>query len=67
MEAAGYILIAIAALAWFYLMISEMINVFPEGIIGLIAIVGLGILFVKVLAERLLNREDDHYDHNVDQ
>jgi hypothetical protein len=67
METIGYLLIAIVALCWFGLMLFGMIMAFPFGIIGLIGIVGFGFLLMKVLVERLDNKEDDYYSQNVDK
>ena len=65
MENIGYILLAIVAVCWLVAMVAGMIAAFPFGIIGLVAIVGFGFLFAKVLKDRLANREDDHYSKTV--
>lgn len=67
MEKLGYALLAIAALAWITVIISGLVMAFPWGIIGLITILGLGLLFIKVIADRLQNKEDDHYAKNVEK
>lgn len=67
MENIGYILLVIAALCWLIAMIVGAIAAFPVGLIGLVAIVGVGFLFAKVLKERLANKEDDHYSKTVEQ
>jgi hypothetical protein len=67
MEYIGYILLAIVALCWLIAMIVGMIVAFPWGIIGLIAIIGFGFLFAKVIKDRLANKEDDHYSKTVDK
>ncbi|MBU0517789.1 hypothetical protein KJ564_02480 [bacterium] len=67
MEKIGYILLGIVAVIWIFAMIAGMIVAFPFGLIGLIAIVGVGFLFIKVLADRLGNKEDDYYSKNVDK
>jgi hypothetical protein len=67
MEKTGYILLAIVAFCWLIAMLVGMIAAFPLGIIGLIAIVGFGILFIKVLSERLSSKEDDYYSKNVEK
>ena len=66
MEKLGYVLLAIVALAWITVVITGLVMAFPWGLIGLIGILGLGILLIKVLADRLSNKEDDHYSNNVD-
>ena len=67
MEKIGYVLLGIAAVCWIIAVIVGVIVAFPVGIIGLIAIVGIGFLFVKVIKDRLENKEDDHYSKNVDK
>jgi hypothetical protein len=67
MEYIGYVLLAIVALIWIVALFIGMIAAFPYGIIGLIAIVGIGFLFIKVIKDRLENKEDDHYSDNVQQ
>ena len=66
MEKLGYFLLAIVALVWITVVIAGLVMAFPWGLIGLIGILGLGILLIKVLADRLSNKEDDHYSNNVD-
>jgi hypothetical protein len=66
MEYLGYGLLAIVAIAWLTVVITGLIIAWPWGIIGLIGILGLGILLIKVLQDRLNNKEDDHYSDNVD-
>jgi len=47
--------------------IIGMIVAIPWGIIGLIAIIGIGFLFMQVLSDRLSNKEDDYYEKNIKQ
>jgi hypothetical protein len=67
MEYVGYALLAIVALIWIVALFIGMIAAFPYGIIGLIALVGVGLLFMKVIRDRLENKEDDHYSDHVEQ
>lgn len=67
MERIGYILLGLAAAFWVVAIIAGMILAFPWGLVGLIAIVGVGLLFIKVLGEHLKNKEDDHYSKTVDK
>ena len=67
MEYIGYALLAIVALIWIIALFIGLIAAFPYGIIGLIAILGLGFLFAKVIRDRLKNTEDDHYADNVEK
>jgi hypothetical protein len=65
MEKAGYVLLAILALIWFALIITGMVLAFPFGILGFIGIIGIGLLLIKVIKDRISSREDDYYDKNV--
>ena len=67
METIGYVLLAIVAVVWIVAMIYGLVSAFPEGVIGLVAIVGIGLLLAKVIKERIANKEDDHYSKNVDK
>lgn len=67
MENIGYVLLAIVALCWLGAILVGMIAAWPFGIIGLIGITGIGFLLVKVIKDRLDNKEDDHYSKNVDK
>lgn len=66
MEYLGYALLAIVAIAWITVVIAGLIIAWPWGIIGLIGILGIGTLLLKVLQDRISNKEDDHYSDNVD-
>jgi F0F1-type ATP synthase assembly protein I len=48
-------------------MLAGMVATFPFGLIGLVAIVGVGALLIKVIKERRSNAEDDHYSKTVDK
>lgn len=63
----GYALLIIAVLVWFAAVLFGMIQVFPFGLLGLIIFLGFGLLFIKVLAERLTSAEDNYYDKNVEK
>ncbi|MEE9597792.1 MAG: hypothetical protein V3V96_13535 [Acidiferrobacterales bacterium] len=67
MERLGYALLIIVALVWLFGMLAGMFVAWPYGIVGLIAFVGIGLLFIKVLRERLANKEDSHYSKNVEK
>lgn len=66
MERVAYVLLLLLASLWLGAVITGMITTIPAGIFGLLTILAFGILFIKVLKERLNNKEDDHYDKNVD-
>ncbi len=67
LERLGYLFLIVALIVWVYLLIKGLIMIFPEGIIGFIAITGLGFLFIKVVKDRINNKEDDYYDKNVEK
>ena len=65
MEHAGYILLGILAVVWIFAVIIGSIAAFPAGLVGLIMIIGFGLLFIKVVQDRIKNKEDDYYQNNV--
>ena len=67
MEKTAYALLLSVAALWLIAMLVGMIAAFPVGLIGLVVIVAVGLLFIKVLRERLANKEDDYYANNVDR
>lgn len=67
MEKIGYTLLAIVALAWITVVLTGLVMAWPYGLIGLVGIIGLGFLLIKVISDRLNNKEDDHYAKNVDK
>lgn len=67
MEKTAYALLLGVAALWLIAMLVGMIAAFPLGLIGLVVIVAVGLLFIKVLRERLANKEDDYYANNVDR
>ncbi len=67
MEKAGYLLLGIVVIIYIIGLLVGLIIAMPWGIIGLIAILGVGLLFIKVLSDRISSKEDDYYDKNVKQ
>ncbi|MBC8180858.1 hypothetical protein H8E88_07020 [candidate division KSB1 bacterium] len=67
MEKIGYVLLGIVFIIYCIFIFVGLIVAFPWGIIGLIAILGIGFLFIKVISDRLSSKEDDYYDKNVKQ
>ena len=63
----GYLLLIAAFFGYLILIIISLVDVLPEGIIGLLAIAGIGLLSIKVIKDRLTNKEDDYYSKNVKQ
>ena len=66
-EKVGYTCLGIVALCYILAMLVGVVALGPAGIIGFVAIVGIGALLIKVIRERLANREDDHYADTVDK
>lgn len=64
MEKVAYILLAIVALFWLAGMFLGMIAAFPIGVVGIIGTMGIGLLLIKVIRERISNEEDDYYSRN---
>jgi hypothetical protein len=67
MEKAGYIILMVVAACWLIAMIAGMIVSFPVGIIGLLAIVGFGLLFIRVLKDRIEASKTDKYSRDVEK
>ena len=67
MEKVGYLLLAIVAGCWLVGMLAGFIAAFPFGLLGLAALAGVGLLFAKVVKERMASKEDDHYSKTVEK
>ena len=67
MEKAGYAILAVLAVGWLLAIIVGLVATFPAGGIGLLALLGIGLLFTKVVQDRLKNKEDDYYQKHVDK
>ena len=67
LEKIGYLCLAVVAGVYALAMLAGLVAAFPYGLIGLVAIVGIGALLLKVIRERRANAEDDHYSKTVDK
>jgi hypothetical protein len=67
METAAYFFLGIIVITWIIAMLIGFVATFPVGLIGLPLIIGIGLLVIKVIKERLENDEDDYYSKNVNQ
>jgi len=67
LEKLGYVCLGVVAVCYVAAMLIGMVAAFPFGIIGLIAILGIGALLMKVIRERRANTEDDYYSKTVDK
>jgi len=65
MEKMGYIILIIVTIAWIISWIVGMFENIWLGIIGLVTIVGLGLLFIKALTDRLASKKDAKYSRDV--
>ena len=66
-EKIGYACLGIIAVLYIAAIIYGMVAALPFGILGLIGLVGIGALLIKVIRERLANRDDDYYSKNVEK
>jgi len=65
MEKAGYVLLGIVVVIYLIIIFVGLITAIPWGLIGFVALLGIGLLFIKVISDRIANKEDDYYDKNV--
>lgn len=66
-EKIGYACLAVVVGCYVAAMLVGIIAAFPFGLIALFGLIGVGVLLVKVVKERLANREDDYYSKNVEK
>lgn len=66
-EKVGFTCLGVLAILYILAIVVGTIVVFPFGLLGLVALIGIGALVIKVLKERVNNKEDDYYSKNVDQ
>ncbi len=67
LEKVAYALLGFVCLVYAIIMVVGLVAAFPWGIIGFVAIAGIGLLLIKVIRERVRNTEDTYYSKNVDQ
>ena len=67
MEKLGYMLIGLFYLLGSYLTLEEIDQFYPEGLLVILIYSGLLVLFVKVLKDRLNNKDDDYYSKEIDR
>lgn len=67
MEKTGYIILIIVAIVWIIAGIAGMFRNVWIGIIGLITLVGLGLLFIKALSDRMKSSKDDCYSKDIEK
>ncbi|MFC1563604.1 hypothetical protein ACFL6G_01650 [candidate division KSB1 bacterium] len=67
LEKTGYFFLIAAFIATVYLIIIDMIVIFPWGTIYLIALAGIGFLFIRVVGDKMKNKEDSYYEKNVEK
>ena len=63
----GYSLLSIIAVVYLIAMFVGMIAAFPFGLLGLFLMAGIGVLLVKVVKERMRNKEDDYYSKEIEK
>jgi len=67
MEKIGYIILIIVTIAW---IIAWIIGIFQNtwiGSIGLLMLIGLGLLFIKALRDRMKSYKNDRYSKNIEK
>ena len=67
MEKCGYTLLSFAVICWIGITLFGLIQAWPWGLLGLIGILGISFLFIKVVKDRLGNKEDDYYSKNINK
>lgn len=67
MEKVAYALLAVVGFVWLGFILYGLVEAWPYGVIGFIGLGALGLLFIKVIKDRLKSDEDDYYSKNVDQ
>ena len=65
MEKLGYFLITAFYVVLIVLTLQDIEEFYPDGLVLLLIYSGLFILFIKVLKERLGNKEDDYYSKEI--
>ncbi|MGD8417268.1 MAG: hypothetical protein PVH91_09440 [Pseudomonadales bacterium] len=66
-EKVGYVCLGVVAGCYVVAMLVGLVAAFPFGLIGFVALVGVGALLIKVIRERRANTEDDYYSKTVDK
>ena len=67
MEKAAYAILLLLASLWLLAMVAGLIAAFPYGLLGLLGLLAMGLLFAKVVKERITSKEDEHYSKTVDK
>ena len=67
MEKLGYFLLIVFYALAIKFSLSEIEVFYPDGLLLLLFASGLLILFVKVLNERISNKEDNYYSKEIDR
>ncbi len=67
MEKVAYALLVVVGIVWLGFILYGMVEAWPYGIIGFVGLGAIGLLFAKVVKDRLKSDEDDYYSENVDK
>jgi hypothetical protein len=67
MEKFGYFLLIIFYALAINFSLSEVEVFYPDGLLILLFVSGLLMLFIKVLNERINNKEDDYYSKEIEK
>lgn len=66
-EIIGYACLGFLAVCYVVFLVAGMIALFPFGLIGFVGLLGVGVLIIKVVTERMSSKEDDYYSNNVEK
>lgn len=67
MEKVAYGILILLAIIWIGAILVGLITAMPFGLLGLFGLLACGLLFVKVVRDRLASKEDDYYAKNVEK
>lgn len=65
MEKISYLILIIISIIWLLAIIFGFIMAFPYGIIGIFLILAFGLLFIKVIKEKLEKRREEEKYKNI--
>ncbi len=65
MEKTGYIILIIVTIAWIIAWLLGMFQNTWIGLIGLTTLIGLGMLFIKALRDRIKEYKNDRYSRDI--
>jgi hypothetical protein len=67
MERIAYGILLVLAGLWLIVLLAGLVAAFPIGLLGFLGLLAIGLLFAKVIRERLASKDDDYYAKHVDK